>query len=169
MNKKQRAFSYPLFLVICILLCFGLVTLASASSYSALDDYGDSLYYFKRQIIFAVIGVIAMLVISKVDYKLYKKWAYIAYIITALMMIAVFIPSLGVTVKGARRWLNLGFTTMQPSEMMKIVLVIAASNCIASNYTKNSKNMLKTYGPIVLMLLLVVGIILFTKFRSKEV
>ena len=58
MNKKLKPFSYPLFLIICTLLCFGLVTLASASSYSALDDYGDSLYYFKRQIIFAFVGII---------------------------------------------------------------------------------------------------------------
>lgn len=169
MKDKLKPFNYPMFLIICVLLCFGLVTLASASSYSALDDYSDSLYYFKRQIIFAVLGIAAMLVISKIDHTKYKKFAYLGYGAAVLLMIAVFMPGVGVDVNGARRWLDLGFTTMQPSEVMKIILVIAISTYISNNYKKNKGDFFRMYGPPILMLVLVIGIMYFQNHLSGAV
>lgn len=92
MKEKLKPFSYPMFLIICVLMCFGLITLASASSYSAIHDWEDSLYYLKRQIIFAVVGIAAMLFVSRIDYNIYKKLAYIGFILGAILMLAVFIP-----------------------------------------------------------------------------
>ncbi len=159
MKEKLKPFSYPMFLIICILMCFGLITLASASSYSALHDWSDSLYYLKRQLIFAAAGIAIMLFVSRIDYNIYKKFAYLGYSAGILLMLAVFVPGIGVSVNGARRWINLGFTTMQPSEVMKILIVIASSACIVNNYKKNAKsNLIRLYGPIVLMLILVMGI-----------
>ena len=166
MKDKLKPFSYPMFLIICILLCFGLITLASASSYSALDDYSDSLYYLKRQLIFAAIGIVVMIVVSRIDYNIYKKVAYFGYIGALLLMAAVFIPGVGVNVNGARRWINLGFTTMQPSEIMKVILVIASSTCIVNNYKKNKGDFIKTYGPIALMLVLVIAVMYFQNHLS---
>ena len=166
MKERLKPFSYPMFLIICVLLCFGLITLASASSYSALDDYSDSLYYLKRQLIFAALGIVVMIVVSRIDYNIYKKFAYLGYAIAIGLMAAVFIPGIGVDVNGARRWINLGFTTMQPSEIMKIMLVIASSTCIANNYKKNKGNFIRMYGPVALMLVLVIGIMYFQNHLS---
>lgn len=168
MKEKQRLrpFSYPMLLVILVLLCLGLITLASASSYSALNDWSDSLYYLKRQLLFAVFGIIAMLIVSRIDYHIYRKLAYLGFAIGVLLMFAVFIPGVGKSINGALRWIDLRFTTFQPSEMMKILIVIAASACIANNYKKNSSNFLKMYGPIFLMLVLVMGIMYFQNHLS---
>ncbi|MBR1883412.1 MAG: FtsW/RodA/SpoVE family cell cycle protein [Clostridia bacterium] len=92
MKNKIKSFNYPMFLIICILLCIGLITLASSSSYSALNDYQDSLYYFKRQIIFALLGIFVMLAVSRIDYNIYRKFSYIGYIIGIALMLMVFVP-----------------------------------------------------------------------------
>ena len=111
---------------------------ATASSYYALNNYGDSNYFLTRQAIFAVIGIAAMVVISRIDYKLHKKWAYIGYGITLALLAAVLIPGIGKTVNGATRWLGFGSLTFQPSEIMKIMLVVAVSTYIVNNRKKFS-------------------------------
>ncbi len=156
---KIKELDYPMLTIICILVCLGLVVLASASSYSAINMYNDSSYFWIRQLGFAVVGIVAMIVISKIDYNVYKKWSYLGFIITLALMIAVLIPGLGVEVKGATRWLGIGSFTLQPSEIMKIVLVMATSTYIALNTNKiiNIQKVkdIRGYIPIVLMLIVV--------------
>lgn len=152
-NKKLKTLDYPMLLVICILISFGLVILGSASSYAALNTYSDSNYFLFRQLGFAILGLVAMIFISRIDYNSYKKIAYVGFGVTTLFMLAVLIPGIGVTVKGATRWLGVGILKFQPSEVMKIVLVIAISTFICKNYQK-----LKTwkgYIPAISMLLAV--------------
>lgn len=140
------------------LLCIGLVMVASASSYQALIYYGDSNYFFVRQLCFAVVGVIAMIVISKIDYRKYKKWGYLAFIIAAILLLLVITP-LGVTRNGAKRWLGIGeILQFQPSEIMKPVLVIA----IATYLSRNTKKLNDFRGYIVpTIMLLIVGLLMY--------
>lgn len=135
-QRKGKSLDFTLLFVLIIILCLGLVTLSSASSYYALTQYGNSTYYLSKQVIFAAIGIIFMLVISKIDYKRYLKLSYFGYIMGILLMLAVFIPGLGSSAKGATRWLNLGITTIQPSEVMKILLIMALSTYITKNQSK---------------------------------
>lgn len=166
MKERAKPFNYPMFLIICVLLCIGLVTLASASSYSALNDYQDSLYYFKRQIIFAVVGVAIMLAVSKFDYSRFKKFPFLTFAFGIILLGMVFVPGLGKTVNGARRWINLGFTTFQPSEIMKIIIVISASAYIVKHNLEYKGHFIKLYGPIFLMMLCVFGIMYFQNHMS---
>lgn len=76
------------------------------------------------QIVFAVVGVIAMLVISKIDYRIYKNFYMFFYIGSIIALALVEIPGIGVVVNGAKRWIDLGFVTFQPSEIAKIGLII---------------------------------------------
>lgn len=92
-----------------------------------------------------------MMVISKINYNLYKRFAYLGYFISLLLMLAVLIPGIGVSVKGATRWLGVGILKFQPSEIMKIMLVIAVSSFITINF-KKIKNWMG-YIPAILMLL----------------
>lgn len=145
--------------IIIVLLCIGLVMVSSASSYLALTSYNDSNYYLIKQLQFAILGVIAMLIISKIDYRVYKKFSYLFFIISIILLAAVLIPGIGVEVNGATRWLGFGETfRFQPSEIVKISLVFAISTYIATNYKKT--NSIKGYI-IPFLMLAVVVIIMF--------
>ena len=135
-NTKGKHMDFTFLLTLLILLAIGLIALSSASSYYALTEYGNSSYYLVRQMFFAIAGIIAMIIVSKIDYKEYKKWTNLAFIISIGLMLMVFLPGLGTTVKGARRWLNFGLFTFQPSEVMKLALIFAISLYIVNNQKK---------------------------------
>lgn len=160
-NKK---IDFTMLITIIILLCIGLVMVASASSYYALSTFGDSNYFLTRQLILGIAGVVAMLVISKIDYKIYKKWSYLFYFVALILLIAVLIPGIGQERNGATRWLGFGAFQFQPSEMMKIALVLAMSTYISANY-KKTKN-IKGYIIPALMLIAVVVVMFLQKHMS---
>lgn len=166
-ESKSKGMDFTLLFVLIIILCLGLITLSSASAYSALVDYGNSTYYLTKQLIFAVLGVIIMLIVSKIDYKIYKKVAYLGYIVGILLMAAVFVPGLGTTGKGAMRWINLGFTTIQPSEIMKVLLIISLSNYISNNRTKLKS--VKGYIVPAIMLVIVIALLYFQDHLSGAI
>ena len=98
-NKKTtkiRYYDYSLLAVLICLICFGLVMLYSTSAYSALVKYSDSMHYFKRQLIFTLIGLFGMHVISKIHYHWYYKWAKSFYYISIVLMALVQTPLLNV-------------------------------------------------------------------------
>lgn len=141
MEKKRRYFDYSLLAIVIFLMCFGLVMLYSASSYSAQIEYNDSMYFFLRQAIFCVVGFVAMLVIAKIDYHWFAKFAKLSYIVAFVLMALVLTP-LGKTVNHARRWLRLPFGfTMQPSELTKIAIILFISLllCKAGKHIKDKK------------------------------
>ncbi len=160
-NEKKLDFS--MLITIIILLCMGILMVSTASSYHALTIYEDSNYLLTRQLIFAIAGIVAMLVISRIDYKIYKRWSYIAYAIALLLLIAVLTP-LGVTVNGAKRWLGIGLLRFQPSEIMKMALVLATSTYISLNVKKI--NNFKGYIIPGLFIVLVVVVMFLQKHMS---
>ncbi len=135
-TSNGKELDFLLVFTIIVLLCVGLIALSSASSYTALITQGDSNYYFIRQLAFAVVGVIAMFIISKIDYTFYEKYGYAIYIVALVAMLLVFVPGLGSEVKGARRWIDLGFISFQPSEFMKPALAIGIAAYISKNQEK---------------------------------
>ena len=123
-EKKIQYFDYSLLAIVIFLLCFGLVMLYSTSSYSAQVKFSDSMYYFKRQAIIGAASIVAMMVISKVDYHWYAHFAKTAYWISFILMALVLTP-LGIEAYGARRWIRLPLgQSMQPAEMTKIAIII---------------------------------------------
>ena len=135
-TSNGKELDFVLVFTIVVLLFVVLIALSSASSYTALITRGDSNYYFIRQLAFAVVGVIAMFVISKIDYTFYEKYGYVIYIVALAAMLLVFVPGLGSEVKGARRWIDLGFISFQPSEFMKPALAIGIAAYISKNQEK---------------------------------
>lgn len=117
-------FDYSLLFIILFLVGFGLVMVYSTSAYTAtLDGLGPA-YYLKRQAFFAIIGIIAMLFVSKIDYHYLKKITGIALIIVALLNIAVYFDFAGRTAGGSSRWLQIGPIGFQPSELAKVVIIL---------------------------------------------
>ena len=129
-NKKsvnktsQKKVDFVLIAIILILLFFGIVMVLSASAPSALAETGDSYTYFTKQVIFAVIGIAGMWFVSKIDYRLYKRFYWPIYFLSVGVLLLVLIPGLGSSGGGAKRWINLGFTQFQPSEITKIGMII---------------------------------------------
>lgn len=131
-GRVIRFFDYNLLTVLISLICFGLVMLYSTSAYSALVTQEDSMYYFKRQIVFYVLGFIAMYIVARIDYRIYIRWARMLYFFSIFMMALVQTP-LGIEVKGARRWIMLPFgQQLQPSEIAKIAVILFIPALICS-------------------------------------
>ena len=130
-KKKEKSFSsflnnpidFTLVITILLLLGIGLVMVLSASSPSALSKYGNSYTYFSKQLIFAILGIIAMLFISKIDYRFYQKFYKHAWWISILLLAAVIL--IGREVNGAKRWIYITETlSFQPSEVVKFLMII---------------------------------------------
>ena len=132
LGNKQLAFDKPLVIIVMLLLALGLIMVYSASYAYAYYNNGDSMYYIKRQIVFAAIGVLAMIGISTVPPRRLKgKPTYFVLGISYFLLVAVlFLPR----VQGVRRWINLGFTTFQPSEIAKFAAILICATYISNHY-----------------------------------
>ena len=113
----------PLLVIILVLVGFGLAMVYSASYPWAENDYGNSYYYVQRQLIFTGLGGLAMFALASVDYKIYMKWgAPVFFAISFLLLLSV--PIIGKSVNGAKRWIDLGIFRFQPTDIMKLALVM---------------------------------------------
>ncbi len=104
------------------LASFGTIVLFSASYAVGIRDYNDGLYFIRRHLVFLAVGVLTLLVTSRLDYHVWRRFSVPAMAGTLLLLVAV-LP-LGQTVFGARRWFSVGPVQMQPSEIMKFVLTL---------------------------------------------
>lgn len=149
---KDRSMDTAFLLIVLVLLAFGLIMVFSASYAYALNYEGDSFYYIKRQGLFAVLGIIGMLFISRIDYRFFKKFWPVIYGIGIALLICVFIPGLSVSTEtGVSRWVGVGSFTFQPSEFAKFAVIVTFAALIYKNYPK-----IKTfrYGIIPFVILL---------------
>ena len=123
--KREGFFSFdkPLALSAAVLSCMGLLFIYSASSYSAELQYGDAFRYVETQAVALVLGIAAMFAVSFVRPERIKKYSFVLFAVGVALLAAVFVPGFGVESYGAKRWINLGFFTVQPSEYAKFAMV----------------------------------------------
>lgn len=126
----------PLLICVCVMVCFGCVMIYSASSYVAEVQYGDSLYFVKKQILGVVAGGALMAFFCFFPYEKLAKFRYVAVIVAAVLLALVFVPGVGVTNYGATRWIGFGSFTIQPSEIAKYAYALFAAAYFAKNYKK---------------------------------
>lgn len=154
----------PFAILVVLIMSIGLVMMFSASYASAYYDYkGNSAYLFIRQGLFALMGVGVMLVVSMVDYQWFRALSFPALAVSIVLLILV--PFIGTTVNGAKRWIDLGFTTFQPSEIAKLAVIMTFSNLIS--LFKDKMRTFK-YGvlPFAAILVIVCGLIYFQPHLS---
>ena len=124
---NTQYFDFDLLLVIIFLMCFGLVMLYSTSAYSAQADFNNDMFYFSKQAFVGVVSFGVMLLVSRIDYHFYGAFSFEIFVFAMIMMGLVQTP-LGVTIYGARRWIQLPFyMTLQPSEITKIAVILFIS------------------------------------------
>lgn len=161
-RTKRTQVDFVLIVIIIILLSFGIVMVLSASAPSALAETGDSYTYVTKQAIFAILGLVAMCFFSKLDYRFYKKIYWPVYWFSVGVLLLVLIPGLGYSAGGATRWIDLGFTQFQPSEITKIGLIIFYAGYL-SDHKDELRSFKKGFCKPIAFLLPPVAIALFVQ------
>ena len=126
----------PLIVCVSLMACFGCLMIYSASSYVGEVQYGDSLYFVKKQLLGVVAGGAAMAFFCFFPYYKLYKFRYAAVVIAAVLLALVFVPGIGVTNYGATRWIGFGSFTIQPSEIAKYAYALFTAAYFAKNYRK---------------------------------
>ncbi len=158
----------PFVIIVVLLVCYGSVMVASASYVFSLSEMGDSFYFIKKQLLWATLGLIAMLVMSVVDYGFLKKATPAIFAVSYLLLLCVFVPGLSVTNKGATRWVDLKIVQFQPSDVMKFALVLMMALYI-SKFERRTKTF--KYGLLApaCIVVLVCGTVALEKHMSATI
>ena len=153
--------------LVLILLTIGLVMLFSASYAYSLEYYGSSYKFISRQALLGVAGVIAMLVISRIDYHNWKKLSIAVYVISLILLLIVKIAPPMVSGMSVKRWFVIGPINFQPSEIAKFAVVLLFSSYIAGNYKEMNK--FSVIGTLLILLAIPCGLIVVEPHLSATI
>lgn len=156
-GRQESFFDYTLLFIVLFLLAFGLVMLYSASSYDSTLEYkGDSAYLLKKQMFATVLGIVGMLVVARIPYHFWERFAVPAYIVSIIMILLILTP-LGYTAGGARRWLRIGGMSLQPAEVAKLGMILFLSTliCRMGKKIRTNKGFIWVLLPVLPVVLMV--------------
>ncbi len=134
-----------------VLTLLGLLAVADASSPQALNFFNDGFYFVKQQIVWGILGFIALFFALVVDYSFWKRFASVIFVVSVILLVLVLIPGIGTKVLGARRWISLGPLTIQPSELIKFSLAI---------FLAKLADLKKPFLHLLIPIILVAGLVL---------
>lgn len=156
--KRTTTYDLPLVAAVLVLLCIGLVMVYSASGITALDANDDPSTYLTQQSTWAALGVAAMLIVSRIDYRLLRFLAVPFLLLAVLLLAAVLIPGVGVSAAGATRWLRFGGFGMQPAELAKLALIVYLATWLGAK--REDVRSWRVTIPFVLVTMLVAGLVI---------
>ena len=172
-EKKANLFTkgtidYTILVVTILLLCIGIIMVLSASAPSSLSESGNSYKYLIRQGIAAIGGLIAMFVLSTIDYRIYRKMKWILYIATLILLFMVTLSGRGMDAGGAKRWINIAGFNFQPSEVAKIAFILVFASYLSEMKEKNKiKNIwFGCLKPLALLVPMVIAIFILQNHFS---
>lgn len=142
-----------------MLVMFGLVMISSAGAVLGFQRFDDANFFFRNQLVNVLIGVVAMFVLFRIDYRKWSGWSVPLLIVVIGLLVLVFLPGIGSLFLGARRWINLGFTTIQPSELAKLGMIIYLAAWLERRHAL-LRNARETLLPFLVTVGLVVALIL---------
>jgi len=131
LTLKEKRFDWILFLLTLLLGIFGLILITDASVIVAQINFNDQFYYLKRQFLWFILGLLSLITVSSIKYQQFKKIALPLLIISFALLIVVLVPGLGIKKLGARRWLDFGFLSFQPTELTKLALILFGASFFA--------------------------------------
>ncbi len=165
LNFIKTDLDKPFCLLIMVLLVFGIVMMFSASYAKALADGNDGYFYVMRQIKSAAIGLVAMILISLVDYHFLQS-TIVAYSFFILSYVLTFITSfIGSTTADATRWLNVGSFQLQPSEILKVAMIVVFAYIMSANFQSFNKWQYSTL-PFAIIMLAVAFVLVLQRHMS---
>ena len=147
-NTKPE-FDSVIFYTTMTLVFIGIIMVFSASFVQSAFKHGDSYYFLKRNVIYATLGFISMIIMSNLDYRFWKKNAKVIGIVSVILLLLVLTP-LGIKANGARRWLGFGAFTIQPAEIAKFATIIITAKFIEKRYD-DMKSLIKGVIPLLLV------------------
>ncbi len=152
-------------LAVALLLLLGITMVYSASSVIAIERTSDPFFYFKKQFQWILLGLSALLVAQKIDYRYYEKCAYPLFLFALFLLLIVLIPGIGKEVGGGRRWLPIGIGSIafQPSEFAKIALIL-----FLSSYLARKKEKVISLQFCFLPAIVMIGIVGFLVFKEPD-
>ena len=139
MRLKKKSPDFILFLTVIILLSIGIISVFTSSQYASHMTHGDAFFYLKKQILWAIIGTGLMIFASNFDYYKLRSFVYPGLIISFILLILVLIPGIGEVRNGAQRWIDLKVFGFQPSEIIKISLILFTAYGLAAKGDKIKK------------------------------
>lgn len=136
-KKADRKADSTFLAIVFILLVFGLVMISSAGVVVSKARFNDEYYFFKHQLLFGVLpGLALMFIVQKINYNFWKKIAVPLFFFSIVLLILVFIPGFGIRLQGASRWIRLGPLSFQPTEMIKLAIILYLALWIESRGKK---------------------------------
>jgi len=155
MLTEKRFPDLWLFITVIILMAIGICMVFSSSYIMAYKWYGDSYFFLKRQLIYAIIALIAFFFAIYTDYHYYKKFTLPILILSIALLSMVYIPSVGRSAGGASRWVKIGFFSFQPSEIAKFALILYMAESLTRKQVKDIKTFIRgVLPPLIIMLVM---------------
>ncbi len=155
----RRPPDYSILTTVLTILVIGLLMVFSASYYEAGEDYNDPYYFAKRQFVWALIGLVALAYTANFDYWKLRPLAKPLLLLNVLLLVLVAIPGIGEMSRGSRRWIGLGPISFQPSELVKLCLVMYLAHFFASDKSR-ARDLWKGILPFLGLIALLAGLIM---------
>ncbi len=166
-TPKKREIDYTFLLLVVVMTCVGLTMLLSVSAPTASSKFGNSYYFFMRQLSLAAVGFVAMIVISKIDYHKFKPFVRIFMIVCTILLVLVLIPGIGKAENNSRRWIQLPGFRLQPSEFMKLAIAMFFAKMIEDTNKDISK--VRNMVPYFMWIALVAALMLMETHVSGAI
>jgi cell division protein FtsW len=141
-----------------LLLAIGILMVYSSSNAFSRDQNGDSLHYLKRQLLWCCLGITLMLCAMIPSCEMYESFAWLLLGISAILLVLVYIPNIGIKINGSRRWIKIGNLTFQPVEFAKLAIIIYIARFL-NRKTDDVKTFKKGILPVLLIVSLFIGLI----------
>ena len=161
---EKKPIDFMLLIATVSLVFIGIIMVYSSSGPDGVVRYNNSMHYAKRHIFWAFIGFFIMILMSNIDYKIWKKHANKIFILSIFLALLLFTP-LGIEIKGATRWLDLGFTTYMPSDGIKLGSILFFA-LFLDNKHKRVRQYIQGAFPAILIIMFVAGLIYVQKDLS---
>jgi len=159
--NKENKIDWMFAIVILGLIFFGMVMISSSSVVTSMEYFGNNFHFVSRQFISFLVGIVALVATTLIDYRIWKKYSFVLLIITLLMLVLVFVPGIGKEAGGAHRWFGFGNQWFQPSELVKLTFILY----LAAWMDKKGEQVKTFFGGFVpfAVLIAVIGVLIMNQ------
>lgn len=155
-KKLKTSYHKPdlvLIMLFGLILIFGLIVLTSASSAVGFEKFKDSYFFIKQQLLHGFLpGIILLIILSLINYQKWKKFIFLLFIISIILLISVFIPGIGTEYGGAKSWIDLGNLSFQPSELVKLTFLLYLASWLAKREKTEIRNLTTGFLPFIFII-----------------